>query len=198
MSLKENIEMVKEELNSEEKFFEKAVITEKFVKKYKKLMIASVVAIVIVVVANVVINSNKAATIVEANEVFAKLVKDKNDKNALTAMKSLSPMLYDAWNYSQAMVNKDVESMKKLQSSKATLISDLATYEVASQGGASSKLNTYSMKQGAIYKDLAIVQSAIILLNSNEVDKAHDELKKISQNSSLSKIVLALLHYGVK
>ena len=35
MSLKEELEMVKEELSSEEKFFEKAVITEKFVKKYK-------------------------------------------------------------------------------------------------------------------------------------------------------------------
>jgi hypothetical protein len=38
LSLKENINMVREELNSEEKFFEKAVITEKFVKKYKNLL----------------------------------------------------------------------------------------------------------------------------------------------------------------
>jgi len=45
LSLKNNIEMVKEELNSEEKFFEKAVITEKFVKKYKNLLIGSVIAI---------------------------------------------------------------------------------------------------------------------------------------------------------
>jgi len=35
LSLKQDIEMVKEELNSEEKFFEKAVLTERFVKKYK-------------------------------------------------------------------------------------------------------------------------------------------------------------------
>ena len=37
VSLKENIEMVKNELNSEEQFFEKAVQTERFVKKYKKV-----------------------------------------------------------------------------------------------------------------------------------------------------------------
>ena len=47
MSLKDNIEMVKEELNSEEKFFERSVITERFVKKYKNAIIASVVVIVL-------------------------------------------------------------------------------------------------------------------------------------------------------
>ena len=35
LSLKTDIEMVKDELTSEEKFFEKAVVTEKFIKKYK-------------------------------------------------------------------------------------------------------------------------------------------------------------------
>ena len=198
MSLKENISMVKEELNSEEKFFEKAVITEKFVKKYKNLMITTVVAIIIVIVANVVMDSNKTAAVEQANQTLATLEANPSDENAATSMKTLSPKLFDVWSYSQAVVNKDIEAMKKLQNSKAMLVSDLASYEVASQSGDSSKLNEYSMKQGAIYKDLAVVQSAIILLNKNEIDKAHNELKKVSQDSSLSKIVLALLHYGVK
>jgi len=198
LSLKENIDMVKEELNSEEKFFEKAVITEKFVKKYKNLMIGLVVAIIVVVVANVVIDSNKAATVEEANKTLATLLENPSDENAATAMKNLSPTLYDAWSYSQAVVNKDIEAMKKLQSSKAILVADLATYEVASQASDASALSSYSMKQSSVYKDLAIVQNAIILLNKNEIDKAHNELKKVSQQSSLNKIVLALLHYGVK
>ena len=198
MSLKENISMVKEELNSEEKFFEKAVITEKFVKKYKNLMITTVVAIIIVIVANVVMDSNKTATVEQANQTLATLEANPSDENAAMSMKTLSPKLFDVWSYSQAVVNKDIEAMKKLQNSKAMLVSDLASYEVASQSGDASKLNEYSMKQGAIYKDLAVVQSAIILLNKNEIDKAHNELKKVSQDSSLNKIVLALLHYGVK
>ena len=61
LSLKENIDMVKQELNSEEKFFEKAVITEKFVKKYKNMMIASVVAIVVLVAANIGYEANEAS-----------------------------------------------------------------------------------------------------------------------------------------
>jgi len=198
LSLKENISMVKEELNSEEKFFEKAVITERFVKKYKNLMIGAVVAIIVVVVANVVIESNKAATVEQANNTLTSLLANASDENAQTQLKTLSPSLYDAWNYSQAVSNKDMKLMKKLQNSKALLIDDLASYEVASQTNDVNSLNTYSMKQGAIYKDLALVQSAIIYLNNKEIQKAHQELKKVSANSSLSKIVLALSHYGVK
>jgi hypothetical protein len=47
LSLKENIQAVKDELNSEEKFFENAIRTERFVKKYQKPLIAAVVALVI-------------------------------------------------------------------------------------------------------------------------------------------------------
>ncbi len=198
MSLKENIEMVKEELNSEEKFFEKAVITERFVKKYKNLMIGAVVAIIVIVIANVVIDSNKATTVKEANKTLAILLLNPSDENTQTIMKNLSPALFDVWSYSQAVVNKDIQTMKGLQTSKATLIGDLATYEVASQSADVQELNDYAMRQGAIYKDLAVVQSAIILLNKNEIDKAHNELHKVSQQSPLSKVVLALLHYGVK
>ena len=50
LSLQQELQMVKEELTSEEKFFEKAVVTEKFVKKYRKPLIGVVVAIVLIVV----------------------------------------------------------------------------------------------------------------------------------------------------
>jgi len=198
LSLKENISMVKEELNSEEKFFEKAVITERFVKKYKNLMIGLVVLIVVIVTANVVLDSNEKAKIKEANQVLATLNSDVKDENAATKLANLSPALFDVWSFSKAVVNKDLEKLKKLQNSKAVLVSDLASYEVASLSGDESKLNSYSMKQGAIYKDLALVQRAIVLINKNDIEKAHIELKKVSATSPLSKVVLALSHYGVK
>lgn len=63
MSLKNDIEMVREELNSEEKFFEKAVVTERFIKKYKNVIIGSIAAIVVVVGANIAYDMNKASQI---------------------------------------------------------------------------------------------------------------------------------------
>jgi hypothetical protein len=187
--------MVKEELNSEEKFFEKAVITEKFVKKYKKIMIASVVAVIVVVSANIVYDSNKSANINAANVALSKLIKDANNVQALNELKTLSPTLYDVWMFSQASANKNMQDMQKLENSKTLLIGDLAKYELSQD---SKSLDEYASSQDAIYKDLALVQAAVMLLKENKIDKAHDKLLKVSIDSSLNKVVQALLHYGIK
>jgi len=198
LSLKENIDLVKEELNSEEKFFEKAVITEKFVNKYKNAIIGGVVAVVIAVGANIAYEANKSATLEEANEVLATLLSDPKNVQAKSALESLSPQLHDVWNFSQAIALNDTASLERLKSSKTPIIGDLSSYELASKNADAKGLIDYSMNQKAVYKDLAIVQSAILLLDKNEIEKAHLELKKISQSSGLNKVVSALLHYGVK
>ena len=198
MSLKNDIEMVKEELNSEEKFFEKAVITEKFVKKYKTLMIASFVVAVVGVGGNIAYQANVNSKIEAANQTLATLDANPSDEAAKAMLKSLSPALFDVWNYSQAVASKDLETLKKLETSKTTLISDLASYELAQDSKDLAKLDAYASKQGAIYTDLAQIQSAIILLDEGKVDLAHNKLTTISENSALYKVSKALLHYGVK
>ncbi len=195
MSLKDNISMVKEELNSEEKFFEKAVMTEKFVKKYKKLMIASVVAIVLVVSANIVYDANENSKITAANVALTKLTKDSKDAHALSELKTSSPELYNVWIFSQAVANKDLESIKNMKNSKTLIIDDLANYELATDAGS---LEEYASAQDAIYRDLALVQSAVMLLEVNKIEEAHNKLLKVSQDSSLNKLVKTLLHYGIK
>lgn len=195
MSLKNNIEMVKEELNSEEKFFEKAVITEKFVKKYKKAMIGSLVAVVVLIGANIAYESNKQSKIDAANETLLELNKDVKNSAAISQLKVLSPNLYDVWVLSQAIADKDLISLKELKSSKAIMVSDLASYELAQDA---NSLDAYASKQDALYRDLALVQSAVMLMNAQDFQKAHQELSKIGVQSPLSKIATALLHYGVK
>ncbi len=198
MSLKNDIEMVKEELNSEEKFFEKAVITEKFVKKYKNVMIGSFVAVVLLVGGNVAYDINKAGQISAANETLTQLQTNPSDSAALARLSNLSPALSDVWTYSQAITNKDVATLESLENSKTMIVSDLVAYELAQDSKDVAKLDSYATKQNSIYKDLAQVQSAVILLNEGEMDLAHSKLSTINDNSSLSKIAKALLHYGVK
>lgn len=195
MSLKENIDMVKEELNSEEKFFEKAVVTERFIRKYKNIMIASVAIITLVVGANIAYEANKNSNKSSANAALAKLQADPKNSAALSELKSLSPNLYDVWIFSQAVANKDLEAIKALKSSKALIVSDLAKYESAQDA---SSLDEYASKQDAIFRDLALIQSAVMLLNENKVDQAREKLSKISKESSLSKMSSALMHYGIK
>ena len=198
MSLKNDIEMVKDELNSEEKFFEKAVITEKFVKKYKNIMIGSVVAVTLFVAGNIIYNITEQGRIDDANSVLHELQNKEASSATLARLKSLSPALHDVWLYSQAVATQNIEELQKLKDSKATFIGDLSSYEVAQNSKDSVKLETYSQKQNAVYSDLATVETAVIFMNSGEIDKAHEKLKMIRVNSPLAKIASALMHYGVK
>ncbi len=198
MSLKNDIEMVKEELSSEEKFFERAVVTEKFVKKYKNVMIGTVVFVVVAVSGNIAYDLNKSSNIASANKALSVLEKDSSNAQALADLQSLSPALFDVWNYSQAIVNKDMEALKKLESSKTPIVDDLVAYELAVNSQDISKLDSYALKQNTIYGDLAKVQSAVILMNSGKTDLAHQQLSSINENSSLYRVAKSLLHYGVK
>jgi len=195
LSLKDNISMIKEELNSEEKFFEKAVMTEKFIKKYKKIMIISVVSVVVVIGANIAYNINESSKIAAANAAFAKLQTDAGDTNALNELKVLSPTLYDVWIFSQAIANRDLETLKSLKNSKALIVGDLVEYEMAKDA---SSMEEYASKQDAIFRDLALVQGAVMLLHENKIDEAKNKLSKVSKDSSLDKLVAALMHYGIK
>jgi len=190
--------MVKDELTSEEKFFEKAVVTEKFVKKYKNLIIGGVIATVLFIAGNVAYTINKQNTIDSANAVLAELQINSDNKATLARLESLSPALSNVWLYSQALVNKDTATLEKLKNSKALLIADLASYEAAQNTKDAQKLEAYANKQDVIYADLARVQNAVILMNEKKIDEAHEILSMININSSLSQVAKALMHYGVK
>jgi hypothetical protein len=198
LSLKNDLDMVKEELNSEEKFFEKAVITEKFVKKYKKLMIASVIGVVILISANIAYDINKQNTKDAANSALLELMNDSTNAAALTRLESLSPALHDVWIYSQAVASKDVAALKNLQNSSDVIVSDLASYESAVESKDMATLNSYTLKQNSIYKDLARIQSAVLLINSGKAEEAQEKLSLISVDSSLAQVAASLMHYGVK
>lgn len=148
--------MVKDELTSEEKFFEKAVVTEKFVKKYKNVIIGSVITIVLLVAGNMAYTINKQNTIESANSALAELQADSNNSATLARLESLSPELSDVWKYSQAVVNKDLAALDKLQDSQAALVADLASYELAQNSNKSSKLDAYASRKNAIYADWLI------------------------------------------
>ncbi|WP_304546316.1 hypothetical protein [Sulfurimonas microaerophilic] len=198
MSLKDNIDMVKEELNSEEKFFEKAVVTERFVKKYKKPLIGSVIAIVLIVAADIAYDVNKQNTISAANETLKELQADSSNTATLARLQSLSPELHDVWAYSQAVAKESAEEFSKLTDSKALLIGDLSTYEAAQLKGDKKLLEKYAKQKDVIYKELALVELALIAMNEGKIDEAHANLSMISSDSPLANVAKSLMHYGVK
>jgi hypothetical protein len=198
LSLKNDIDMVKDELSSEEKFFEKAVVTEKFVKKYKNAIIGLVVVIVVGVAANIIYTMKEESRISEANTHLAQLMQNGENSEAAQKLATLSPALYDAWRYSQAVVAKDVKVLQELEKSPVLVVNDLASYELAQNSSKSEALDAYASKEGSIYSDLAKVQSAVILLQDAKTKQAREKLSSIREESPLYKVARTLMHYGVK
>ena len=198
LSLKDNIDMVRDELNSEEKFFENAVKTERFVKKYKNALIGSVVAVVVLVAGSALYDANQNKTVEAANTAFVALQKNSSDELAKKELQELNPALYDVWALSNAIAQNDAEALKKLASSKAVAVSDIASYELAASENDAGKLEKYSLRHNAIYKDLALVESAVLLMEKNEIDAAREKLNMIAPESSVYKVSRVLLHYGAK
>ncbi len=198
MSLKENVEMVKEELNSEEKFFENAVITERFVKKYKTMLISGVVVLVLGIAANAVYDANVRTNIENANIALASLHKDAKNQEAQKELKSLNPELFDAWQLSEALKNADTKILTSLKASKAIAVSDIAAYQSAVVSKDMKALEAYSMQPKAIYKELALFELAVLLIEDDRIDEAHDKLRMIPKESPLYRYSQPLMHYGVK
>ena len=198
MSLKENIEMVKTELNSEEQFFEKAVQTERFVKKYKKPLIGIVVAAILVIGVGSAYNINQQSKIDASNKALNVLMADANDKAAQDQLKSLNPKLYDVWTLSQALKSKDQAKLQALKDSKALVVADLAQYELAAIQENESSLEAYTQKSGALLKELAIIEEAVLLMDKGDKAAAKAKLAMVDINSPVYQLAQTLAHYGVK
>ncbi len=198
MSLKDNIKAVKDELNSEEKFFEKAVLTERFVKRYKKPLISIVVLIVAILIGMMIKEYLDKSKIESVNSAFTKLQTNADDTEALKILEQNSPALADAFKLHRAVDSGDIEALKKLKSSTDSVVADLASYTVAASTQDAKQLSSYANKSDAIYRDFAILDEAVILLKNNEISKAHMRLRLISEESILYESATALMHYGVK
>ncbi len=198
MSLKENIEMVKEELSSEEKFFENAVKAERFVTKYKNAIIGGVSAIVVLVIANVLYEADKESTAEAANAAYSVLLQNSDDVQAKAELEKLNPELYDMWSLSNAVAAKDAAALKTLSTSKAIAVADIASYELAALNKDAKALESYSLRPDAIYKDMAVVESALLMMQQGDMQNAHTKLAMITQDSPLYQVAKLLSHYGVK
>ena len=198
MSLKENISMVKEELSTEEQFFEQAVKTERFVKKYKKPLIAGVVAIALAVVGTVAFDAYTASKRDAANGAYLTLQNDPQNARAQETLKAYAPLLYDAWRMSEAVKTGDKATLQALAASGAAEIADVSAYEAAALEKAAAALDGYANREDALYRDMALVDEAVLLMQSGKIDEARQRLKMIEENSPLAPLAAALAHYGVK
>ncbi len=198
MSLKENISMVKAELNTEEQFFEQAVKTERFVKKYKKPLAGAVAAIMLAVGGTIAYDAYTAAKRDAANAAYLTLLTAPDNQQAQQTLRAEAPLLFDAWRMAAAISKGDAETLKTLSGSPAPEIADISAYTAAAEGEDTAALGAYTMRQGALYRDLALIDEAVLMMRSGKSEEAHQRLKMIDAQSPLASLASALAHYGVK
>lgn len=198
MSIKENIQTLKDELSAEEKIFESTIRVERFVKKYQKPLIASVISLLLVAGGAIAYQAYDQAKIENSNIALNALLLNPDNKEALGNLEKENTALYELYSLSKAIQTSDLKALQTLVQAKSPEVADIATYETAVLMNDQKALEKYTKKQGAIYEDMALIQIAVDLIQKGDSVAAHDKLALIKEDSALYTTAQTLSHFGVK
>ena len=186
MSIKDELKYVKEELSSDEKLLENAFRLEKFYKKHKLKIWATLILVVGWFGGKGAFDAYKEHQLELANSALLKLEANPKDSQALNQLKESNPKLYNLYLYSRAIEEKDSKKLEELAKSDDKLLMDLAKYHI----------NILKNRAGdsRYYKDLSIIEKAYESLKRGEKKKAREQLALIDVNSPLATIANLLKH----
>ncbi|MBL3519221.1 hypothetical protein ACNSOP_02820 [Aliarcobacter lanthieri] len=190
MSIKDDVNYIKNELSNEEKFLESFVKTERFLKKYKIVILVLVIILVVGTIGYFVKNSIDKANLYDANVALNSYL-ESGDKEALEVLKEKNKNLYEVALY--------LEAKKELKSADISLkyLKDILDYQVAVLNSSETDLDSLSKKGDFLLKDYAIFNRALILVNNEKYSEAKELLNQISPESRASELSNLLKHYLV-
>ncbi len=192
MSLKENINSIKEEIGAEEQFLESVIKGERFYKKYKKQILASVVFVVLFSVGYVGYDFIKQRSLKVSNEAYEKLLKTPSDKDAMNILKDKNPKLYDVFLFQEAVKKNSIQELENLSKNDSDeLLSDLSKYQLG-------QLKNSKVVQSKLLNGFSLLEEGFDLLKEGKITEAKLKFAQIDSNSPLSKIVKNLEHYQGK
>jgi hypothetical protein len=190
LSIQDNINEAKEQFESDEKMLASAFKLEKFYKKYKLLILGTVGAVVLFFGGRSMMDMVEANRLASANEAYIKLSIDATDTTALAELKDKNPVLFELFEYKNAMESNNTELLQTLSSSENEIVSDISGYHLAIMKGTavSSKL----------YAEVALLNNAHLLIKEGKISEANDELSSIEESSPLYNISKIMKHYTIK
>ena len=189
MSIKENVDYVKTELSSEEKFLENFVRSERFFKKYKTLIFAFVAIIIVAPIGILIKNKIDESNKFEANIAFNKVLENSNDAKALADLKEKNKELYNVALYLQA------KNEQKLADINIPLLKELSKYQTAIANKSIPELDNVSMQNDFLLKEFAVFNKALLLANEGKFNEAKTTLALIPQTSKAFELAKLLNHY---
>lgn len=187
MRLKDNLKAVKNELNTEEQFIENFIKGERFIRKYKFYISAVVIILVAWFAGNFIISKINDYKTKEANEIYANLIQDPNNKNLLEKLKNKNSNLYAIF-----LLKENINDFNNtaLQNELKQIYSNAQTNTLL------KNIIALSLGDKSIFlKNYDKLLEAYKLLEQNKIEEANVLLSQIKENSSLNQIAKNLKHY---
>lgn len=186
MSLKDNVDYIKEELSSEEKFLESSLKAEKFYKKYKFLIFGVVGLAIAFFVVTSIMEYSANQTKKEANIAYANIIKDPKDSAKLEELKGLNAKLYEIALLKTNQANGNIS---------VSYLKELGEYKTAVTNKDIAALDRLIATQDFLLKDFASINKALIYIEKQEYAKAKTALKTIPSDSSVKQLVTLIEHF---
>jgi tetratricopeptide (TPR) repeat protein len=187
MSLKENVSYIKQEISTQEQFFENFFKLEKFYRKYK-LYVFGLIAIIIGFAVIIPINNYlNEQNLIKANEAYNRLLTNPKDKLSLSTLKETNQKLLNIALYQT--------SLDKTKANDIEFLKDIISFNKAVKQNDIQALNSLILKSDFVLKDFALFNKALILSTQGKYPQAKKALKSISDNSPITSLALMLKHY---
>jgi len=190
-----DVKEIKNEIKEEETLLLKLFQLEKLVKKYKYHLISVFVILIVAFFGYQINNYLKTQKLIETNNAYNQLLKNPNIKNGsqlLAILKENKPLFR---LYLLQTANNDKAKLEEVSQTDG-IIGDIAKYQLAVLKGDKESIKNYSLKIGAIYKDLALLNLERIYLEEKNHKKAQEIVKQI-KDPEILKTATGLLHYGI-
>ena len=189
MSIKDELQHVKEELSGDEKILESAFKLERFYKKYKMLIWGVGILLLVGFGGNAAWQAYQQSKLDTANQAYLTLQNHPKDGGALETLKGNNPKLYTLYELSQALKSGSAEKVQAFAGNSDLLIADIAKYHAAALAG--------KPVDSVYYHDLTVVEEAYADLKAGKKSEAKSKLSLIAENSPVAKIAQLLKHYTI-
>lgn len=185
MALKENIKSIQQELSTEEQFLEGIIKSERFIKKYKNLLIAFAILLLLGLSGYAIFDFMNERNLKISNEAYTNLLKNPDDKKSLEILESKNKALFDSYTFQRAILQKDKKALEVFlnKTDIDPMLRQLAIYENGKSGG-------------ILLGHLKFALDGYELLKQNKINEAKVEFAKIPLSSPLTNVVKNLEHYG--
>jgi len=178
---------IKEELKKDEELLIKVFRLEKFVKKYKKPLIAGAVLLALLFIGYKTYNYIELQKVIKANNALDTLLSNPNDKEALKIVKE-DKKLYQLYLLTQGKYNQIYSPNLKA----------IKAYELAMKRGDKKSLEDYLLNpEYKILKNPVRFALMRIYLKENNRKRAEILFNEIDPNSKFKELGAYLLHYGI-